>query len=93
LVQGFGTQVKNGSEIAKHVGGCLPASEESYLTNLHCHFFCRAKLDGNQRLAQFCTDLEVSCVDTVEAGYMTKDLALCVRGSMDKYVFQFILTK
>jgi isocitrate dehydrogenase len=38
----------------------------------------RAKLDDNQELAKFSTTLEKVCVDTVEAGYMTKDLALLV---------------
>lgn len=38
----------------------------------------RAKLDGNQDLANFAATLEKVCVDTVEAGYMTKDLALLV---------------
>ncbi len=38
----------------------------------------RAKLDGNQRLAQFADTLEKVCVDTVESGFMTKDLALLV---------------
>ncbi len=38
----------------------------------------RAKLDGNEKLARFAATLEKVCVDTVEAGYMTKDLALLV---------------
>ena len=38
----------------------------------------RAKLDGNEALAKFAATLEKVCVDTVEAGYMTKDLALLV---------------
>lgn len=38
----------------------------------------RAKLDDNAELAAFCTTLEKVCVDTVESGYMTKDLALLV---------------
>ena len=38
----------------------------------------RAKLDNNQALAKFAATLEKVCVDTVEAGYMTKDLALLV---------------
>ncbi len=38
----------------------------------------RAKLDDNQELAKFSATLEKVCVDTVEAGYMTKDLALLV---------------
>jgi isocitrate dehydrogenase len=38
----------------------------------------RAKLDGNAELARFAATLEKVCVDTVEAGFMTKDLALLV---------------
>ena len=38
----------------------------------------RAKLDGNDELAKFASTLEKVCVDTVEAGFMTKDLALLV---------------
>ncbi len=38
----------------------------------------RAKLDDNAQLAKFASTLEKVCVDTVEAGDMTKDLALLV---------------
>jgi isocitrate dehydrogenase len=38
----------------------------------------RAKLDGNEALAKFSATLEKVCVDTVESGAMTKDLALLV---------------
>jgi len=38
----------------------------------------RAKLDGNPELDRFAETLEKVCVDTVEAGFMTKDLALLV---------------
>jgi isocitrate dehydrogenase len=38
----------------------------------------RAKLDNNEALAKFAATLEKVCVDTVEAGFMTKDLALLV---------------
>jgi len=38
----------------------------------------RAKLDDNAQLAKFAATLEKVCVDTVEAGDMTKDLALLV---------------
>ncbi len=38
----------------------------------------RAKLDDNAQLAKFALTLEKVCVDTVEAGFMTKDLALLV---------------
>jgi isocitrate dehydrogenase len=38
----------------------------------------RAKLDDNADLGRFASTLEKICVDTVETGYMTKDLALLV---------------
>ena len=38
----------------------------------------RAKLDSNTELARFADTLERVCIDTVEAGFMTKDLALLV---------------
>ena len=44
----------------------------------------RAKLDDNKPLAEFAQALEDTCTETIEAGFMTKDLALCVKGGMDK---------
>ncbi|MDO8295119.1 MAG: NADP-dependent isocitrate dehydrogenase [Caulobacter sp.] len=38
----------------------------------------RGKLDGNDALIKFARTLEKVCVDTVESGFMTKDLALLV---------------
>ncbi|MGO8710705.1 MAG: NADP-dependent isocitrate dehydrogenase [Rhizomicrobium sp.] len=38
----------------------------------------RAKLDGNEKLDKFAHTLEKVCVDTVESGFMTKDLALLI---------------
>ncbi|SHO59826.1 isocitrate dehydrogenase (NADP) [Pseudoxanthobacter soli DSM 19599] len=38
----------------------------------------RAKLDDNADLKRFADTLEAVCVETVESGYMTKDLALLV---------------
>ena len=40
----------------------------------------RGKLDGNQALVDFSKTLERTCVETVEAGQMTKDLAVCIHG-------------
>lgn len=40
----------------------------------------RAKLDGNAELHNFCEKLEQVCVETVEAGEMTKDLAILIYG-------------
>ncbi|RLD24975.1 MAG: NADP-dependent isocitrate dehydrogenase, partial [Bacteroidetes bacterium] len=42
--------------------------------------FYRGKLDGNQPLMDFAKTLEKVCVDTVEGGEMTKDLALLIHG-------------
>jgi len=38
----------------------------------------RAKLDDNSELAKFAQTLEEVCVNTVETGFMTKDLALLI---------------
>ncbi|MCB9170063.1 MAG: NADP-dependent isocitrate dehydrogenase [Flavobacteriales bacterium] len=40
----------------------------------------RGKLDGNAPLIRFCETLEKVCIDTVESGKMTKDLAVCIHG-------------
>jgi isocitrate dehydrogenase len=40
----------------------------------------RGKLDGNKELIHFAETLEKVCVQTVESGSMTKDLALCIHG-------------
>jgi isocitrate dehydrogenase len=39
----------------------------------------RGKLDNNQELINFCHALEQVCIDTVESGKMTKDLAMLVK--------------
>ena len=41
----------------------------------------RGKLDDNQELINFADTLEKVCIDTVESGKMTKDLALIVHGN------------
>jgi isocitrate dehydrogenase len=41
----------------------------------------RGKLDNNQELIHFCEKLEEVCIETVESGKMTKDLAVCVHGN------------
>ncbi|EGR32676.1 nadp-specific isocitrate dehydrogenase, putative [Ichthyophthirius multifiliis] len=50
----------------------------------------RAKLDNNKELDFFCKTLEKAVVDTIEKGVMTKDLAICIEGTMNvprnKYV-------
>ncbi|MFA6238336.1 MAG: isocitrate dehydrogenase (NADP(+)) [Bacteriovorax sp.] len=40
----------------------------------------RGKLDNNSELIHFCETLERVCVETVESGKMTKDLAVCIYG-------------
>jgi isocitrate dehydrogenase len=49
----------------------------------------RGKLDGNQELIKFAHALEKVCVQTVESGKMTKDLAVCIYGDKvtpDQYI-------
>lgn len=49
----------------------------------------RGKLDNNEPLIDFCEKLEKVCIETVEGGQMTKDLALLVHGpevSRDKWL-------
>ena len=38
----------------------------------------RAKIDRNSKLKKFCTLLEEVCINVVESGFMTKDLAMLV---------------
>lgn len=38
----------------------------------------RGKLDNNQPLIDFCLTLETVCIETIESGKMTKDLALLI---------------
>jgi isocitrate dehydrogenase len=40
----------------------------------------RGKLDKNKPLMKFAEDLEAACIECVESGNMTKDLALCIFG-------------
>ena len=40
----------------------------------------RGKLDNNQELVDFCKTLEAVCIETIESGKMTKDLALLIHG-------------
>ena len=43
----------------------------------------RAKLDNNAALKAYAECLETSVIDSVKAGFMTKDLAICVKNSND----------
>jgi isocitrate dehydrogenase len=50
----------------------------------------RGRLDGNEALINFCQTLEQVCIDVVESGRMTKDLAVCIYGnkvSEDQYLY------
>ncbi|KAF2898305.1 hypothetical protein ILUMI_07876 [Ignelater luminosus] len=40
----------------------------------------RAKLDNNTELTKFAESLEAVCIETIESGFMTKDLAICIKG-------------
>jgi len=44
----------------------------------------RGLLDNNKDLINFCHTLEKVCIETVESGKMTKDLAVCVHGNSVK---------
>ena len=41
----------------------------------------RGKLDNNEELIRFANSLEEVCIETVESGKMTKDLAVCIHGN------------
>jgi len=40
----------------------------------------RAKLDSNEKLKYFAESLEQVCIETIESGFYTKDLAICIKG-------------
>jgi isocitrate dehydrogenase len=44
----------------------------------------RGQFDNNDALVRFADTLEKVCVDTVESGIMTKDLAMCIHGEATK---------
>jgi isocitrate dehydrogenase len=53
----------------------------------------RGKLDGNQDLIRFCAALEQVCVETVESGKMTKDLAVCIHGNKVEHGKNYLYTE
>ncbi|MBK8514917.1 MAG: isocitrate dehydrogenase (NADP(+)) [Saprospiraceae bacterium] len=53
----------------------------------------RGKLDGNQDLIRFSEALEQVCVDTVESGKMTKDLAVIIHGNKVKHGDHYLYTE
>ncbi|HRO70135.1 MAG TPA: NADP-dependent isocitrate dehydrogenase, partial [Chitinophagaceae bacterium] len=48
---------------------------------------------GNQPLIDFCHALEAVCIETVEQGKMTKDLAVCIHGNKVKHGEHFLYTE
>lgn len=53
----------------------------------------RGKLDGNQDLIHFCNTLEEVCIETVESGKMTKDLAVCIHGNQVEHGKHYLYTE
>ena len=53
----------------------------------------RGKLDNNQPLIKFSETLEKVCVETVESGKMTKDLAICIHGNKVNHGEHFLYTE
>lgn len=53
----------------------------------------RGQLDNNQELIRFSKALEEVCVETVESGIMTKDLAICVHGNKVKHGEHYVYTE
>jgi len=53
----------------------------------------RGKLDNNQELINFCQTLEKVCVDVVESGKMTKDLAVCIHGNKVSHGEHYLYTE
>ncbi|MBM3936418.1 MAG: NADP-dependent isocitrate dehydrogenase [Sphingomonadales bacterium] len=53
----------------------------------------RAKIDVNQELAIFCNQLEAVCIEAVEAGEMTKDLAVCIHGNKVQHGEHYLYTE
>ncbi len=53
----------------------------------------RGKLDNNQPLIEFCEKLESVCIETVESGIMTKDLAVCIHGNNVQHGEHYVYTE
>ena len=53
----------------------------------------RGKLDDNQALIDFCNALEAVCIETVESGKMTKDLAVCIHGNKVAHGDHYLYTE
>lgn len=53
----------------------------------------RGKLDGNAELVNFAQTLEKVCIETVESGKMTKDLAVCIYGNKVNHGEHYLYTE
>ena len=53
----------------------------------------RGKLDGNAELIRFCETLEQVCIDVVESGRMTTDLAVCIHGNKVEHGAHYLYTE
>lgn len=53
----------------------------------------RGKLDDNQALIDFANALEAVCIETVESGKMTKDLAVCIHGNKVSHGEHYLYTE
>jgi len=53
----------------------------------------RGKLDGNEALINFANALEAVCIETVEEGKMTKDLAVCIHGNKVNHGEHYLYTE
>jgi isocitrate dehydrogenase len=53
----------------------------------------RGKLDTNKPLIDFCLALEEVCIETVEEGKMTKDLAVCIHGNKVNHGEHYLYTE
>jgi len=53
----------------------------------------RGVLDNNQELINFCHALEQVCIETVESGKMTKDLAVCIHGNKVEHGKHYLYTE
>ncbi|PWV45593.1 NADP-dependent isocitrate dehydrogenase [Chitinophaga sp. S165] len=53
----------------------------------------RGRLDKNQQLIDFCHALEAVCVEVVESGKMTKDLAVCIHGNKVEHGKHYLYTE
>ena len=53
----------------------------------------RGKLDGNEALINFANSLEQVCIETVEEGKMTKDLAVCIHGNKVSHGDHYLYTE